>query len=148
MPAPDLARQRAVATELLALTLIADGRLATAELDAIERYGIAALLGIAQDALVEAVLAHCHRLLEQGGHGRPLRLVDIERFEAQLDRITDTHLREVVCRAMLVLTKADGEISYPEQTLLRDAITRWSVSLDGMRAEDAAQAARAASARL
>ncbi len=148
MTSLDLTQQRAIATELLALTLIADGRLATAELDALERHGIAALLGIAEDALVEAVLAHCRGLLERSENGDPLRLIDIERFEALLDRVTDAHLREVVCRAMLVLSKADGEISHPEQTLLRDVITRWGMSLERMGALGPAQAAHAASSRL
>jgi uncharacterized tellurite resistance protein B-like protein len=134
MPQQSIEAQRTTATELVALTLLADGVLARRELEALDRHAIAELLGVPRDALIQAVIDHCRRLLERPLRGDSLRLVDIERFEMTLDRITDAELRLLVCRAMLVLSKADGMITQPEQTLLRNALTRWGISLEAVRA--------------
>ena len=129
----NLDEQRVVAAELVALLLLSDGTLASREIDALDRHGIPELLGIPRDELVQAVITHCRRLLERPERIDPVRLVDLERFELTLDRITDPALRELVCRAMLVLSKADGVISPPEQTLLRNALTRWEIPLERLR---------------
>lgn len=125
--------QRTLAAELVALLILSDGILASREIEALDRHGIAGLLGIARDDLVQAVLTHCRRLLARPERIDPVRLVDIERFELMLDRITEPPLRELVCRAMLVLSKADGVISLPEQTLLRNVLTRWEIPLERLR---------------
>lgn len=134
MPLENIEAQRAVATELVALTLLADGVLAQRELEALDRLAIPQLLGVSRDALIQAVINHCRILLERPPRGESLRLLDIERFEMTLDRITDPELRLLVCRAMLVLSKADGMITQPEQTLLRNALTRWGISFEAIRA--------------
>ena len=134
MPVETIETQRAIATELVALTLLADGVLAQRELEALDRLAIPQLLGVSRDALIQAVINHCRGLLEQPARGESLRLLDIERFEMTLDRITDPALRLLVCRAMLVLSKADGMITQPEQTLLRNALTRWGISFEAIRA--------------
>jgi len=134
MPLENIEAQRAIATELVALTLLADGVLAQRELEALDRLAIPQLLGVSRDALIQAVINHCRLLLERPTRGESLRLLDIERFEMTLDRITDPELRLLVCRAMLVLSKADGMITQPEQTLLRNALTRWDISFDAIRA--------------
>jgi uncharacterized tellurite resistance protein B-like protein len=128
-----LDEQRAVAIELLAQVLLADGTLATRELEALDRHGIVRLLGVPRDTLIEAVIAHCRKVLDRPGPADPLRLVDIERFEMTLDRITDPALQELLCRAVFVLSKADGIISPPEQTLLRNMLTRWEIPLERLR---------------
>lgn len=134
MTAENLDEQRAVAAELVALTILADGVLANRELEALDRHGIPALLGVSRDALIQAVIDHCRRLLGRESAPDPVRLIDIERFERTLDRITDPGLQRLVCRAMLVLSKSDGVISLPEQTLLRDVLTRWAIPLEAIRA--------------
>jgi hypothetical protein len=134
MTAENLDEQRAVAAELVALTILADGVLASRELEALDRHGIPALLGVSRDALIQAVIDHCRRLLGRESVPDPVRLIDIERFEQTLDRITDPGLQRLVCRAMLVLSKSDGVISLPEQTLLRDVLTRWAIPLEAIRA--------------
>ena len=134
MPLENIEAQRAIATELVALTLLADGVLAQRELEALDRLAIPQLLGVSRDVLIQAVINHCRLLLERPTRGESLRLLDIERFEMTLDRITDPELRLLVCRAMLVLSKADGMITQPEQTLLRNALTRWDISFDAIRA--------------
>lgn len=125
--------QRTVAIELLALTMLADGVLASRELEALDRHAIPQLLGVPRDLLIQSIIDHCRRSLERPQRIDPVRLIDIERFESMLDRVTDPQLREIVCRAMLVLSKADGVISPPEQTLLRDVLTAWGMPLERLR---------------
>ncbi|MBS0546054.1 MAG: hypothetical protein JSR40_20260 [Proteobacteria bacterium] len=126
-PVPNDPRQ--IATQLVVLTLVADGELANREIDAIDRLHIAELLGVPRDALVQAVADHCKGLLAgQEIHGGAVRVLDLERTEQLLDRITDPALQKLTCRAMLVLAKADGCIALPEQTLLRHALTRWALT--------------------
>lgn len=129
----NLDEQRDVAVELVAQVMLADGMLASREVDALDRHGIAQLLGVPRDALVEAVIERCQQALDRSAPSGPLRLVDIEQFERTVDRITDPELRALVCRAMLVLAKSDGVISPPEQTLLRNVLTRWEIPLEQLR---------------
>lgn len=130
---PDIEAQRELAVELVAQLLLADGILARREIEALDRHAIPQLLGVSRDAMIQAVIDHCRRSLERPSRIDPVRLVDIERFERQLERIEDPALRETVCRIMLVLSKADGVISTPEQTLLRDALTLWNIPLERLR---------------
>lgn len=129
----NLDEQRTVAVELVAQVMLADGLLANREVDALDRHGIAQLLGVPRDALVEAVIERCQRALDRTGPAKTPRLVDIEEFERTLDQVIDPELRDLVCRAMLVLAKSDGVISQPEQTLLRNMLTRWEIPLEQLR---------------
>lgn len=124
-----LSKQRSVAADLVALILIADGELASRELAALDQHNIADLLGLPRDVLVQAVIDRCRGLLARVDGGEALRVLDLEQVERMLDSVTDPGLRILACRAMLVLSKADGRISMPEQTLLRHALSRWSLSL-------------------
>ncbi len=124
-----LNEQRTIAARLVALTLISDGELANREVEALDRHDIAALLGTPRDVLIQAVIDHCQQLLARGGSAEAMRLLDLEQVEHMLDRVTDPSLRALTCQAMLVLSKADGRITQPEQTLLRHALSRWELSL-------------------
>ncbi|ANQ83385.1 hypothetical protein [Azoarcus olearius] len=132
--APD--PQRLTIARLIALTLIADGDLASRELEALDRHRIAELVGVPRDLLIQTVIDHC-RTLRAGEAPGTLRVLDLERTERMLDSITDPALRALACRAMLVLSKADGRITLPEQTLLRHALTRWGLSLEAIAADAA-----------
>ncbi|PKO57684.1 MAG: hypothetical protein CVU25_07120 [Betaproteobacteria bacterium HGW-Betaproteobacteria-19] len=124
-----LSKQRGIVADLVALILIADGELASRELAALDQHNMADLLGLPRDVLVQAVIDRCRGLLARGDGGEAVRVLDLEQVERMLDSVTDPALRIVACRAMLVLSKADGRISAPEQTLLRHALSRWSLSL-------------------
>ena len=124
-----LAEQRNIASRLVAYTLIADGELAARELDALDRHEIPALLGVPRDQLIQAVIDHCQQLLANGKGTDAIRVLNIEQVERMLDRVSDPALRKLTCQAMLVLSKADGRISQPEQTLLRHALSRWELSI-------------------
>lgn len=129
-----LEEQRGVAVDLVVQVLLADGTLATREVEVLDRLGIPQLLGVPRDALIQAIVTHCRVALERPERGGDaLRLIDLERFEQSVDRVADPDLRELVVRAMLVLAKADGIISPPEQTLLRTVLTRWEIPLARLR---------------
>lgn len=124
-----MAEQRNIASRLVAYTLIADGELAARELDALDRHDIPALLGVPRDQLIQAVIDHCQQLLANANGTDAIRVLNIEQVENMLDRVSDPALRKLTCQAMLVLSKADGRISQPEQTLLRHALSRWDLSI-------------------
>ncbi len=124
--------ERAIAARLIVLTLIADGELANREIDALDRHGIAELIGVDRDVLMQSVAELCGDLLAEDAAEDTVRIADVDRIHAMLDAITDPELQKLTCRAMLVLAKADGSIALPEQTLLRQALTHWGLSLDAV----------------
>lgn len=126
---------RLTAARLIVLTLVADGELANREIVAIDRHRIAELIGVPRDALVQAVAEHCSGLLASTATDGAVRVLDLENTERLLDSITDPALQKLTCRAMLVLAKADGHISLAEQTLLRHALSRWGLTLEGVSAD-------------
>jgi uncharacterized tellurite resistance protein B-like protein len=132
---PMQADARLTAARLIVLTLVADGELANREIDAIDRHHIAELIGVPRDALVQAVAEHCSGLLASTATDGAVRVLDLENTERLLDSITDPALQKLTCRAMLVLAKADGHISLAEQTLLRHALSRWGLTLQGVSAD-------------
>lgn len=114
---------------IIALAILADGRLANAELDALDRHGIPAIVGLSRDAFIQIIIDHCRELLEQGEQGR-IRLMEPARFANLLELVDDPAKRLLVCRAIIVLSKADGKISRPEQALLRSLLESWKISLE------------------
>ena len=126
---------RLIAAQLVVLTLVADGELANREIEAIDRHHIAELIGVPRDTLVQAVAEHCKGLLASHATQGAVRVLDLEHTERLLDSITDPALQKLICRAMLVLAKADGRISLSEQTLLRHALTRWGLTLESVSAD-------------
>lgn len=113
---------------IIALAMLADGRLANAELEALDRHNIPAIAGLSRDALIQIIIGHCRELLEQGD-GR-VRLLDPARLAPMLALVDDPAKRLLACRAIVVLSKADGEISRPEQALLRHLMETWQLTLD------------------
>ena len=128
MPAKPNDARNAIA-RLIGLTLMADGRLANRELEALDTHDIPALIGLSRDAILQAVIDLSREVLEEN-RGERVRLLDPAHIDALLDAITDTDQRLVTARAMLVLSKADGTISDAEQSLLRRSLERWGLSLD------------------
>lgn len=126
--------QRDIAARLVALILIADGELASRELAALDQHKIAELLGVRRDVLIQAVIDRCRTVLDSGSSAEALRVLDLDQVEQMLDQVTDPALQILVCRAMLVLSKADGRITAPEQTLLRHALSRWGLALSDLSA--------------
>lgn len=118
---------------LIAMTMMADGRLANFELAALDAHDIPKLVGLPRDALLQAVIDLCRELLDEQTGDR-IRVTDPAHVDALLDAVTGSEARLLVVRAMLVLSKSDGTISAPEQDLLRRALTRWDLTLEAVAA--------------
>lgn len=126
-------QERHAMARLLAMTMMADGRLANFELAALDAHDIPKLVGLPRDALLQAVIDLCRDLLDEQT-GERIRVTDPAHVDALLDAVGDTEARLLVLRAMLVLSKSDGTISAPEQDLLRRALTRWDLTLEAVAA--------------
>lgn len=113
---------------IIALAMLADGRLANAELEALDRHNIPAIAGLSRDALIQIIIGHCRELLEQGD-GR-VRLLDPARLAPMLALVDDPAKQLLACRAIVVLSKADGKFSRAEQALLRLLLETWNLSLE------------------
>ncbi|MCZ4306286.1 TerB family tellurite resistance protein [Zoogloeaceae bacterium G21618-S1] len=114
---------------LIGLTLMADGELADGELAALDRHDIPTLIGLNRDALLQAVIDLSGELLDESAAHR-VAVLDPAHIDALLDAVSNPQQRLLVIRAMVVLSKSDGTISDPEQSLLRRALARWHLTLD------------------
>jgi uncharacterized tellurite resistance protein B-like protein len=126
-------QERHAMARLIAMTMMADGRLANFELAALDAHDIPKLVGLPRDALLQAVIDLCRELLDEQTGDR-IRVTDPAHVDALLDAVTGSEARLLVVRAMLVLSKSDGTISAPEQDLLRRALTRWDLTLEAVAA--------------
>lgn len=126
----DIQRNSAEAVgRIIALAMLVDGKLANAELDALDRYGIAEMAGLSRDAFIQLIIDHCRELLEQGEQQR-VRPLDPARIASLLELVDDPAKRLLVCRAIVVLSKADGKFSRQEQALLRELLETWKIPLE------------------
>ena len=114
---------------IIALAMLADGRLANAELEAPDRHNIPAIAGLSRDAFIQIIIDHCRELLEPGDGGR-VRLLEPARVAPMLALVDDPAKQLLTCRAIVVLSKADGKFSRAEQVLLRHLLETWKLSLD------------------
>ena len=130
MPAKPNDARNAIA-RLIGLTLMADGRLANRELEALDTHEIPALIGLSRDAILQAVIDLSRELLDEN-RGERVHLLDPAHIDALADAISDPDQRLVTARAMLVLSKADGTISKAENSLLRRALARWDLTVDSV----------------
>ncbi|HMY50166.1 MAG TPA: TerB family tellurite resistance protein [Zoogloea sp.] len=113
---------------LVALAILADGRLHNQEVTWIREHDTASLIGVEQDTLVQVLLDCCRDLLSEGGRGR-VDLLSEARLAPLAEEIADPALRKVAISAVLVVAKSDGRLSSEEQTLLRFLLSRWDIEL-------------------
>jgi len=110
---------------LVVLALLADGRLDEHEIDALDRRGIFADLGIARSAFVEVLSDFCSDVAGQlpvSGDGyqiTPKALIGM------LDEVSDRVLREKLLRHMLAVINSDGHLSKTEKSLICSTIEHW-----------------------
>ena len=114
---------------LIALTLMADGRLADREISALGRIDLEQAVGISRDTVLQAVADLSGELLDESTGAR-VQVLDPAHIDALLDAVTDPAQRLRAARTMLVLSKADGRISPSEQSLVRRALAHWHLTLD------------------
>jgi uncharacterized tellurite resistance protein B-like protein len=116
------------AARIVALTMLADGHLAQAELDALERCGAHHALGLSRDALHGVLHALCEDLLS-GAHlnwGDACR-VDGRTLAQLMAEVADPALRLRVLQLCLKIVQADGAVEDGEALMLRAAVEHWGL---------------------
>ena len=116
---------------LIAMAILADGRLDNREIDWVKQHDTASMLGVDADTLVQVLLDCCRDVISEAEQERVFLLEDA-RLSRLADDITDVVLRKVALSAMLIIAKADGNVSEGEQTLLRFLMQRWNIPLDDL----------------
>lgn len=118
---------------LVAMAILADGRLDNREVDWIKHNDTAALLGVDRDTLIQVLLDCCRDVINEAEQERVFLLED-HRLARLADDITDPALRRVALSAMLIIAKTDGSVSEGEQSLLRFLMSRWDIALEDLAA--------------
>lgn len=120
---------REALARLIAMAILADGQLDNREVEWLQRHDTAAMLGVEQEVLIQALLDCCRDLVGESTQER-VQLLNEARLSILADDITDRALQKVALSAMLILAKADGAVSEGEQTLLRFLMSRWGIQLE------------------
>lgn len=118
---------------LIAMAILADGRLDNREVDWIKHNDTASLLGVDRDTLIQVLLDCCRDVISEAEQERVFLLED-HRLARLADDVTDKALQKVALSAMLLIAKADGDVSEGEQTLLRFLMSRWEITLEDLTA--------------
>lgn len=110
---------------LIALALLADGRLADGELDALDRNGALVRLGIARDIFFEVLADFCADLLQlpEGQGNALLTPATLAGLFAEIEKGED---RTMLLQLIFELAHSDGTISDNEEILLQQAIENWT----------------------
>jgi len=116
---------------LVVLALLADGQLDEREIDALDRRGILADLGIARSAFVEVLADFCSDVAGQlpvsgGGYQITAKVLG-----GMLDEVSDRTVREKLLRHMLALIQSDGHLSDAENKLMCSTIEYWQLPREG-----------------
>ena len=118
---------------LVAMAILADGRLDNREVDWIKHNDTAALLGVDRDTLIQVLLDCCRDVINEAEQERVFLLED-HRLARLADDLTDPALQKVALSAMLILAKSDGSVTEGEETLLRYLMSRWGLALEDLAA--------------
>ena len=116
---------------LLAMAILADGRLDNREVDWLKKHDTAALVGVDRDVLIQVLLDCCRDVITEAEQERVFLLED-HRLARLADDVTDKALQRVAVSAMLIIAKADGSITEGEQALLRFLMERWGIVLEDL----------------
>lgn len=116
------------AARILALTLLADGHLCSAELRQLHALGAAERLGLTPQALQDVVQAFCEDLLGTADHGWGAACqVDPRTLDALFAEVDDPRLRLVLLELCLSVVQADDHVADGESTVLSALVERWGL---------------------
>jgi uncharacterized tellurite resistance protein B-like protein len=120
-------------SRLLALAMIADGRLAPQELKTLHRSRVLEVLGVSEDTFDETAGELTQDLLTHSTN-RAAGMVEIEpaTIDALLLEVQDPVLRALVLKGMLDIVHADNLIDHRERRLLRRAMAAWEDETDDL----------------
>lgn len=118
---------------LIAMAILADGRLDNREIDWLKHHDTVSLVGIEQDVLIQALLDCCRDVITEAEQERVF-LLEERRLARLADDIVDPTLQKVALSAILIIAKADGAVSEGEQTLLCYLMKHWGIALEDLAA--------------
>lgn len=119
-------------SRLLALAMIADGRLAPQELKALHRSGLLGTLRVSEDTFDETAGELTQDLLATCAD-RQAGMVELapDVIDRLLGEVRDETLRATVLKGMLEISRADSVIDHRERRLLRRALHAWANEDEG-----------------
>ena len=123
----------AAIARLIAMAMLADGRLDNREIDWINHHDTAAMVGVDRETLIQVLLDCCRVVITEAEQERVF-LLEEARLARLADDITDRALQKVALSAVLIIAKADGTVSEGEEPLLRYLMQRWGLTLDDLAA--------------
>ena len=117
-------------SRLLALAMIADGRIAPQELKSLHRSGVLGALRVSEDTF-DVTAGELTQDLLASTANRETGMVEIEpgMIDRLLDEVQDPALRAMVLKGMLEIVRADSVIDHRERRLLRRAMHAWADAL-------------------
>ena len=119
----------AAIARLIAMAMLADGRLDNREIDWINHHDTAAMVGVDRETLIQVLLDCCRDVITEAEQERVF-LLEEARLARLADDLTDPALRKVALSAMLIIAKADGTVSEGEP--LRTALSAPSCAAASM----------------
>lgn len=118
---------------VLALLVAANGHVNEHELQALDRLGAYARLGVSRERFV-ALAHHC---VEEVGAGLCeqswLRMEDMLYVDGLLDAVRDEPTRLLVCRLCAAAITADGRVTRDERMVYDHTLARWQISQEMVR---------------
>lgn len=112
------------AGRLLALAMIADGHVCRSEVEAVERLGVEAALGLPPGGLAAVLQTLCEDLLHCAQmNGSLASCIDDELLDALIREVDDPRLQREVVQAIVAAASADGHLADGERVVL-DALQR------------------------
>jgi hypothetical protein len=125
----------------VAMVMITDARLSADELDALDKLGVCARVGLDRPAFERVLRECCADLRCHSAWDGRLLLLDRDRVDAMLKPILDPDLRDRAWQCMQAMAGADGEICDSEQVVLEYVRRHWALEpRSGARVEPGATA--------
>jgi tellurite resistance protein len=114
------------AARIVALTLVADGYVSSAELDALERVDAFRRLGITRPEMHLVLRDFCEDLLQEHQSAwTDACLMGRETIAQLLVEVDDPPLREAVLQVCVAVAEADGHVADGESLVLVSAAEQW-----------------------
>ena len=135
------------AARIVALTLVADGRLCPAELAVLDELRAHQQLGLPRSGLHEVVHGFCEDLQAAVDRGRgDMCRIDAATLDRLFAEVDDPLLRERVLRLCVAVADADAHLADGEALVLGAAAVHWGLHRSLFDAADAPQATTTGSA--
>jgi uncharacterized tellurite resistance protein B-like protein len=115
---------------IVALALVADGRLETTELDVLTRSGALGRIGISEERFLQVLKDFCADLLAHRRQaGRDECQLDREDVARLLGDLDNPERQRAVLRTVLEVIRADGRLHTGESMLVWQALDQWRLRL-------------------